>query len=68
MVISPPRPFHALTATEPTAAAKARRRPKRQTMALPHSLKLPVLNTCPIKPSHRAATASGAANHVEPAA
>jgi hypothetical protein len=55
MATSLPRPLHALTAAELTAAAKDRRWPKWQTMALLHSLKLPVLNACLIEPGHSAA-------------
>ncbi|MFC9595806.1 hypothetical protein ACFTUC_39175 [Streptomyces sp. NPDC056944] len=61
MAISPPRPLHELTADELTAAAKDRRWPKWQTMALAHSLKLPVLNACLIEPGHSAAEVRTAA-------
>lgn len=52
MAISRSHPLHALTATELNAAAKDRRWPKWQTMALLHSLRLPVLNACLIEPGH----------------
>ncbi|MET7474606.1 hypothetical protein ABZT17_09610 [Streptomyces sp. NPDC005648] len=61
MAISLPRPLHALTAAELEAAAKDRRWPKWQTMALLHSLKLPVLNACLIQPGDSAGTVRTAA-------
>ncbi|MQS38429.1 hypothetical protein [Streptomyces katsurahamanus] len=62
MAISLPRPIHTLTDTELEAAAKDRRWPKWQTMALLHSLKLPVLNACLIQPGDSAATLRTAAH------
>ncbi|MFE9558396.1 hypothetical protein ACFYMW_36185 [Streptomyces sp. NPDC006692] len=62
MAIPLPRPLHALTAAELAAAAKDRRWPKWQTMALLHSLKLPVLNACLIPPGHSAAAVRTAAH------
>jgi hypothetical protein len=50
MAISPPRPLHALDGDELAAAAKDRRWPKWQTMALLHSLHMPTLNACLITP------------------
>ncbi|MFE7132434.1 hypothetical protein ACFVIM_16405 [Streptomyces sp. NPDC057638] len=57
-----PRPLHALTAAELEAAAKDRRWPKWQTMALLHSLRLPVLNACLVRPCDSAATLRAAAH------
>jgi len=62
MAISLPGPLHALTAAELKAAAKDRRWPKWQTMALLHSLKLPVLNACLLQPGDSAATVRTAAH------
>lgn len=62
MAIPLPRPLHALGTKELTAAAKDRRWPKWQTMALLHSLGLPVLNACLIPPGHSAATVRTAAH------
>ncbi len=62
MAISLPRPLHVLTAAELAAAAKDRRWPKWQTMALMHSLKLPVLNACLIEPGHSTASVRTAAH------
>ncbi|MYS23401.1 hypothetical protein GA0115240_152345 [Streptomyces sp. DvalAA-14] len=56
MAIPLPRPLHTLSADDLAAAAKDRRWPKWQTMALLRSLKLPVLNACLIPPHHSAAT------------
>ncbi|MFB6529878.1 hypothetical protein [Streptomyces sp. NPDC056399] len=61
MATSLPRPLHALHPSELTAAAKDRRWPKWQTMALLHSLGLPVLNACAIEPGHGAAEVRTAA-------
>ncbi|MFJ4768597.1 hypothetical protein ACIP88_05695 [Streptomyces uncialis] len=47
-----PSPLHTLDAAQLTSAAMDRRWPKWQTMALLHSLKLPVLNACLITPDH----------------
>ncbi|MEU4496913.1 hypothetical protein OG729_14735 [Streptomyces sp. NBC_00210] len=62
MAIPLPRPLHALATNELTAATKDRRWPKWQTMALLHSLKLPVLNACLIPPGTSAATVRTAAH------
>lgn len=62
MAIPLPRPLHALEAAELAAVAKDRRWPKWQTMALLHSLKLPVLNACLIPPGHSAAAVRTAAH------
>ncbi|MFF9171771.1 MULTISPECIES: hypothetical protein [unclassified Streptomyces] len=62
MTISLPRPLHALSADELAAAAKDRRWPKWQTMALLHSLNLPVLNACLVQPGDSAATVRTAAH------
>ncbi|MFF8782978.1 hypothetical protein ACF07W_37455 [Streptomyces sp. NPDC015140] len=62
MAISLPRPLRALTVDELTAAARDRRWPKWQTMALLHSLQLPVLNACLIEPGHSAAALRTAAH------
>ncbi|WP_281156930.1 hypothetical protein [Streptomyces sp. HYC2] len=64
MATSLPRPLHALAATELTAAAKDRRWPKWQTMALLHSLDLPVLNACLIDPAHNATVVRTAAQEL----
>ncbi|MFG2224904.1 hypothetical protein [Streptomyces sp. NPDC048644] len=56
------RPLHALPNAELTAAAMDRRWPKWQTMALLHSLKLPVLNACLIPPGHDAEAVRTAAH------
>ena len=61
MATALPRPLHALDAAELISAAKDRRWPKWQTMALLHSLKLPVLNACLIEPVHSAAMVRTAA-------
>ncbi|MFE6715089.1 hypothetical protein [Streptomyces sp. NPDC057695] len=61
MAKSPPRPLHELACDELSAAAKERRWPKWQTMALAHSLKLPVLNACLIEPGHSPAAIRTAA-------
>ncbi|MFE3738927.1 hypothetical protein [Streptomyces sp. NPDC059134] len=50
MATALPRTLHALDAAELASAAKDRRWPKWQTMALLHSLKLPVLNACLVEP------------------
>ncbi|MEW1694170.1 hypothetical protein ACIQCR_16280 [Streptomyces sp. NPDC093249] len=60
MATSLPRPLHALTRTELAAAAKDRRWPKWQTMALLRSLGLPVLNGCLIEPGHEPGHGAGA--------
>ncbi|MET9109698.1 hypothetical protein [Streptomyces zhihengii] len=62
MAISLPRPLHALTTDELASATKDRRWPKWQTMALLHSLKLPVLNACLIQPDDSPATLRTAAH------
>lgn len=62
MAISLPRPLHALTVAELDAAAKDRRWPKWQTMALLHSLNLPVLNACLLRPGDSTATLRTAAH------
>ncbi|MEV7203544.1 hypothetical protein [Streptomyces griseoluteus] len=62
MAITQPRPLHALAAAELEAAAKDRRWPKWQTMALLHSLKLPVLNASLIQPGDSPATIRNAAH------
>ncbi|MFF3551934.1 hypothetical protein ACFYXL_00800 [Streptomyces tsukubensis] len=61
MTTALPRPLHMLSATELAAAAGDRRWPKWQSMALMHSLKLPVLNACLIPPGHSAAAVRTAA-------
>lgn len=50
MTTSGPRPLHALGADELRTAAADRRWPKWQTMALLHSLHLPVLDACLVGP------------------
>ncbi|MFE2928989.1 hypothetical protein [Streptomyces goshikiensis] len=50
MAIPLPRPLHSLNADELAAAAKDRRWPKWQTMALLHSLRLPTLNAALLRP------------------
>ncbi|MEU9254477.1 hypothetical protein AB0D66_21810 [Streptomyces sp. NPDC048270] len=50
MAILLPRPLHSLSVEELTAAAKDRRWPKWQTMALLHSLDLPTLNATFLRP------------------
>ncbi|MEU6487307.1 hypothetical protein [Streptomyces sp. NPDC046887] len=55
MALPLPRPLHALTPPELETAAKDRRWPKWQTMALLRSLNLPVLNACLIQPGDSAA-------------
>ncbi|MEW2273449.1 hypothetical protein [Streptomyces griseofuscus] len=62
MAISLPRPLHALTPAELADAAKDRRWPKWQTMALLRSLKLPVLNACLLEPGHNPAAVRTAAH------
>ncbi|MFC4326978.1 hypothetical protein ACFPC0_03855 [Streptomyces andamanensis] len=62
MAMSLPGPLHALTADQLTIAAEDRRWPKWQTMALLHSLQLPVLNACLIEPGHSAAVVRAAAH------
>ncbi|WP_328759259.1 hypothetical protein [Streptomyces sp. NBC_00271] len=62
MATALPLPLHALSTSELTAAAKDRRWPKWQTMALLHSLKLPVLNACLIPPGQSTASVPVAAH------
>ncbi|MGA6160852.1 hypothetical protein ACPEIC_47005 [Stenotrophomonas sp. NPDC087984] len=57
-----PLPLHALSASELAAAAADGRWPKWQTMALLHSLRLPVLNACLIPPGHGMAAVRAAAH------
>ncbi|MEU7082150.1 MULTISPECIES: hypothetical protein [Streptomyces] len=61
MATALPRPLHTLGATELASAAKDRRWPKWQTMALLRSLRLPVLNACLLEPGHSAGAARMAA-------
>ncbi len=61
MAISLPRPLHTFTVAELEAAAKDRRWPKWQSVALLHSLGLPVLNACLIQPGDSTATVRTAA-------
>ncbi|MGW8356522.1 hypothetical protein [Streptomyces wedmorensis] len=61
MTTSLPRPLHAFDPSELATAAENRRWPKWQTMALLHSLGLPVLNACVIEPGHGAAEVRTAA-------
>ncbi|MGA5732046.1 hypothetical protein ACPCI1_25805 [Streptomyces seoulensis] len=68
MAIPLPRPLHALSASELTAAAKDSRWPKWQTMALLRSLRLPVLNACLIEPGHGSAAVLTAAHVLASAA
>lgn len=62
MAIPLPRPLHSLSAEELTAAAKDRRWPKWQTMALLHSLDLPTLNATFLRPGQSAAEIRTAAH------
>ncbi|MEU6928313.1 hypothetical protein AB0A05_04025 [Streptomyces sp. NPDC046374] len=62
MATALPRPLHALTADELASAATDRRWPKWQTMALLHSLNLPVLNACLIEPDQGMAAVRTAAH------
>ncbi|WP_372412295.1 hypothetical protein [Streptomyces luteireticuli] len=68
MTISLPRPLHALGEAELAAAAKDRRWPKWQTMALLHSLRLPILNACLVPPGIGAAAVRTAARTLAAAA
>ncbi len=63
MTMSLPRPLHALTSDELAAAAADRRWPKWQSMALLHSLHVPVLNACLVSPG-QSATALRTAAHM----
>lgn len=62
MAIPLPRPLHAQSAEELAVAAKDRRWPKWQTMALLHSLGMPTLNAALLRPGQSSAEIRTAAH------